>query len=139
MFHYAQKLSLSDQETLDRLDIRPLLHPNWLPETTAIETGRHACLLSSIVTIGRNRGPTAKNVPGIRRRDVDDLRRVWLKNNYGNTDNPSLLSGYWVVDNWEFIGKGSIVIIQYRTLRVCLCGGSEAVVYVASHLPSLTE
>lgn len=37
-------LSLFDQETLDRPDIRPLLHLSWLLETAPIETGRHACL-----------------------------------------------------------------------------------------------
>lgn len=115
-------------DILDRPDIRPLLHPAWRPETSHFEIGRQTCLLSNGITIGGIYDPSDMGPSRIRRGDVEDLRRIWLQNDYGNTNRPSLLRGYWKIDNWEHDGDKAISIIQYRTLRVCLRGGSGTVV-----------
>lgn len=132
MSRYIRNLLPFDQGTLDRPDIGPWLHPRWLPEAVPNEIGRPTCVLSGGINVGRICSPTDTNTPRIRRRDLEDFRRIWLQNNYGNTNNPSLLRGYWEIDNWEQIGRGSIVVVQYRTLRVCLRGGSGTVMCVVA-------
>lgn len=115
-------------DILHRPDIRPLIHPAWTPETSHIEIGRQTCLLSSEITIGGIYDPSEKGHLRIRRSDLEDLRRIWLQNHYGNTTKPSLLRGYWKIDNWEHDSDNAISIVQYKTFRVCLRGGSGTVV-----------
>jgi len=121
-------LSLEDLATLNRPDIRPSINPSWTPELAPNEIGRRTCLLSRGMNSGVIHHQSDGELPCIRRRDLKDLRRIWLKNNYGNTNNPSLLRGYWRIENWEQVGDKIISTLQYRTLRVCLRGGSGNVV-----------
>lgn len=135
MSRYLQVLSEVDQRTLKRPDVRPLLHPNWLPETGVGEIGMRTCLISDIVTICEIYDQRDMSAPRIRLGDLEDFRRIWLKNHYGDVRNPSVLRGYWTVTNLDAIGTGVCVIVQYRTLRVCLRGNVKAVVCVFSVFP----
>lgn len=118
--HAQNQLSPLNPDTLNilnRPDLRPLLGSYWKPESDPNRFSKPTCVLQPDFA-WTNTGSMC-----VGRRDLEDLRRIWLKDHYGYTQKPSLLHGYWRVDNWGQTGDSLISILQYKTLRICLRGG----------------
>ncbi|KAL1853176.1 hypothetical protein Daus18300_011915 [Diaporthe australafricana] len=124
---YVQdNFSQDDQNTLDRPDFRPRLHHSFVAEPDPNVEVRRSCVLITKPSCGPTHDPGERETPRIRRQDLEDFRRTWLWGNYRDSVKLPVLRGQWTVDNSQ--NNGAVMIVQYRTFKICLIGEARTVV-----------
>ncbi|POS68857.1 hypothetical protein DHEL01_v212749 [Diaporthe helianthi] len=116
-----QSLLPAERDTLNRPDFRPLINPDFVenPVNPAWPLSQACadCLHLESISLPQPGG----GEPNIRREDVEDFRNTWVRSRPWEIPEANSISGYWTVgDQRSSILENAILLVQYKTFRVCV-------------------
>lgn len=119
-----QNLSPAEQNTLGRHDFRPLINPDFVENPSrSLHPLRQACadcLHLESMPFSRPDGRESN----IRRTDVEEFCNTWVRYRPWEDREPNTISGYWTLgDHRSRTADIAILLVQYKTFRVCVQGG----------------